>query len=805
MELVRVLMTIPLVVIVFASLYLAAHFRARYRPALFSATPGGLSERLLYPWRYLRPASRACPVCGQSNPPTAVYCTSALHPPNASNHLVAKGSPGPLLMREGTRVWGIRVLVGLILSAALWLNHPLAIYAVLTATVLWILVPLMICSRAGCGVFLLISAVLAAFVGCACFLTSPTLSSWLASRVTSLPAMVSIGSLHIPMGSGVVTPGALLINGVCVAAALLGVLLSFVSNARRRAPDFDGPIVVAIVGILFSAFFLYVVSTWQGISGLAFLYRLLMAVSFGWLLLAFAGRAIVRALPLVKKRATGNVLPRSTLPNIPRLNAPLRPFIPPRGRSGGLYTLVDQIAHNLEVMGILTVYAVQAAIVGLANVLAGAVTVVLRALWILVDFLLQIVRWIAQFIRAAVVVLVKDLALSLLPLVRLAALGFRVTLYGPALVLAGCFLVAASADAAHLYLGNGHLPLILLACEAWAAGAACFAVGAVLYVDRSLLTAFFDLMREYAANAILLFALYLDVYGLERRVLDAPSHFGIIAWSLNAFLAVIVIVQLLSRRVRQNSPATSSPRGASRLLYSVVTIGLVVLTVYGFIASVGTLPRSFPTASQSAILFSLGGAPESPSAADRPVNYLYAANWSHGMDGWQGSKQWSASGGKLVSTSKVKCCLNPSAYVVLAPVDLKNTPNYAVQANIQITQSGDTKNGCYFGLLVRATAQGTGYAGGISAIDSSHLGEAAYVQRLQAKPNQSPYLGQVPYRLFQGSHTYRIEVADHLIRFFVDAHQLVQVSDTAYSLGGQVGLIDYACGLSVSSFTVSSL
>lgn len=785
------------------SFYLAARFRASNPAALSGAISPGLSERLLYPWRYFAPPTRVCPVCGHANPPTAIYCTNTLHPPDQSNQLAMRGTPGAWLLRERTRVWGARVLIALIVLAALWVGQPLAIYAVLIVSCLWIAAPAMTCARAGLGAFVLVVAVVATSVGLACFTSSPEVSAWLTSRAVIGPVALRIGSLPIAFGGGAVAHTALLITGLCLVAVLVGVLLGFASQVNHRAPDFDGPVTVAIVGVILSACFLYVVSGGQGILALAQMCRLLIVVSCGWLALAFVERAIVRALPRVKKRTAGNILP--TIPGLPRLKSPPKPYIPPRATSRGVNALFDQLARNVEVIGIQTVYAVQVTVVGLTNVAAGLANFTVKAIWTLLDLLLQIVRWIVEFLRAAAIVLVKDLLYSLPALARLATLGFRVSLYGPALVLVGCVLAAASADAGILYLSQGHVPLILLACVAWLGAVICFALGAALYVDRSLLTAFFDLHNEYISQGILLFPILLDVYGIERRVLGQPSHFGLVSWSLNIFLVVTVLVQLLRRLTQRGMPVVSTPGKASRLLYATMAVVLLVAAVYGIVGSSALLPRVFPASSQESIFFSLRGMASPTSTTVPPGTRLYLANWSPGLGGWQGGSQWFASGGTLQSTGKARCCLAPTTYMILAPVDLKNTPNYAVQARVRITRSSDAQNGCYFGVLAHATVYGAGYAGGIKGDGTSHQRPAAYIQRLQANQGQSPYLSQFSFQLDPAWHIVQLEVHGHTISLFVDGRRLVQVIDSTYMFGGRVGLIDYACQLTVSSFSVSSL
>lgn len=82
------------------------------------------------------------------------------------------------------------------------------------------------------------------------------------------------------------------------------------------------------------------------------------------------------------------------------------------------------------------------------------------------------------------------------------------------------------------------------------------------------------------------------------------------------------------------------------------------------------------------------------TAVPAPTRLPYTADWSSGLNGWTGGQGWTTSQGKLLSKE--------GADVIVAPLDLTSTNNYAVDADIQFIRPGCC--GSSFGLVVRNSA-----------------------------------------------------------------------------------------------------
>lgn len=161
----------------------------------------------------------------------------------------------------------------------------------------------------------------------------------------------------------------------------------------------------------------------------------------------------------------------------------------------------------------------------------------------------------------------------------------------------------------------------------------------------------------------------------------------------------------------------------------------------------------------------------------------YRADWSAGLNGWNGSEGWITSEGKLLSTD--------GADRILAPLDLTSVDNYAVEADIALVR-GDFGG---FGLVVRVQPDGKAYRiGHDRSAGTAFL--AANNTELEARPYQP---GEV-------SHRYRVEVRENSITVFVDGAPTLSALDNTYLSGKRVGLFCYnGAQLSVRSFAVTAL
>jgi hypothetical protein len=108
--------------------------------------------------------------------------------------------------------------------------------------------------------------------------------------------------------------------------------------------------------------------------------------------------------------------------------------------------------------------------------------------------------------------------------------------------------------------------------------------------------------------------------------------------------------------------------------------------------------------------------PPPPTATPRPEpgDVLYRPDWGTGLAGWAGPSDWKTVGGMLVNAGSGQ----RSASVIVAPYQ-PDTPDYAIEAEIQFVQLGDYTGG--FGIIARQEGRGEqdGYMGGVAVQTST--------------------------------------------------------------------------------------
>ncbi len=141
---------------------------------------------------------------------------------------------------------------------------------------------------------------------------------------------------------------------------------------------------------------------------------------------------------------------------------------------------------------------------------------------------------------------------------------------------------------------------------------------------------------------------------------------------------------------------------------------------------------------------------------------LYQSDWSHGLAGWQVSAGWKLTHGWLQSD------LSEGNFITLPYTPM--VPNYALEVRFQIVSV--PQNGGSFVITANRVRGKDGYTAGILGL----LGPGTHSQF--ANPQVQVYLNPIDsmssnmvvsdYEPGFGSHTYRIEVQDSQVRFFID-------------------------------------
>jgi 3-keto-disaccharide hydrolase len=193
--------------------------------------------------------------------------------------------------------------------------------------------------------------------------------------------------------------------------------------------------------------------------------------------------------------------------------------------------------------------------------------------------------------------------------------------------------------------------------------------------------------------------------------------------------------------------------------------------------------------------------PPQPSPP-KPGTVLYQADWSGGMNGWNGSDDWQPSNGTLTNNGQKGGSISLAPY---SPGD-HNIANYAIEAQIQFLRYSDAGNlgGLdSFGIIARSDGQ-NGYtfaycasAGIASCGSNSH---EMFISN--GNQNIAEYAVDQPDTNW---HTYRMEVNGNNIKVFIDGRLFLKGTDTTYSLGGQVGLFSNRSQIIAQSFKVIAL
>lgn len=181
----------------------------------------------------------------------------------------------------------------------------------------------------------------------------------------------------------------------------------------------------------------------------------------------------------------------------------------------------------------------------------------------------------------------------------------------------------------------------------------------------------------------------------------------------------------------------------------------------------------------------------------QPGTVLCKEDWQNGMDGWSGTSDWKIAGGMLVNDGTAPSNYN---HTLLAPCQI-STSNYAVEAKIQYI-----KGGYGFGVLSRGGGD-NGYEGWIT-VDSISTGELA-AEIVYASQTPFDYIVQKPYAVDDAWHTYRLEVKDLNLAFYIDGTKIADTTDPTYLSAGRVGLtvngLWSGCQIYVKSFQVTAL
>jgi hypothetical protein len=175
------------------------------------------------------------------------------------------------------------------------------------------------------------------------------------------------------------------------------------------------------------------------------------------------------------------------------------------------------------------------------------------------------------------------------------------------------------------------------------------------------------------------------------------------------------------------------------------------------------------------------------AAAEETQNVLYEIDdWSEGTSGWAAAGQWKTAGGMLVTDGS-------SDSFAVAPVDLTDYPDYAIECEIQLLNpNSDTDV-----YLLARMINGSGYWAGFDSNNTRMIiGYGSYGKRGFAR---------VDFVLDGGWHKYRLEVRGNTLKLFFEGAEVARAMDNRALEPGTVGIY---CGngqIDVRSFRVIAL
>ena len=135
---------------------------------------------------------------------------------------------------------------------------------------------------------------------------------------------------------------------------------------------------------------------------------------------------------------------------------------------------------------------------------------------------------------------------------------------------------------------------------------------------------------------------------------------------------------------------------------------------------------------------------------------------------------------------------------LIAPASCQpKTADYAVEAKIQVVQSGDNYSG--FGINVRGIPSSTDEPGYSTYIDPSSTGGA------EISVVGGDVIKSAPFNPGTGFHVYRAEVKGNSITFLIDGSMVLSVVDNRFISAGEVGLWCANAQIELSSFKLVKL
>ncbi len=182
---------------------------------------------------------------------------------------------------------------------------------------------------------------------------------------------------------------------------------------------------------------------------------------------------------------------------------------------------------------------------------------------------------------------------------------------------------------------------------------------------------------------------------------------------------------------------------------------------------------------------------------------LYQADWLHGLSGWQGTQGWKVVQGQLEADA------NGPATITI-PYKPQVT-DYAIEVRIQVVRLLRPLGG-YFTLFASNQPGKDGYQAGVNNLEGAtsrpngaHPQAQVFIDPISSMPLTS--FRPVDYEPGFKLHTYRVEIQENQVSYFIDGTLIATVSSTQTSSlsNAPIGLGCSLVVLRVSSFRIIAL
>ncbi len=233
------------------------------------------------------------------------------------------------------------------------------------------------------------------------------------------------------------------------------------------------------------------------------------------------------------------------------------------------------------------------------------------------------------------------------------------------------------------------------------------------------------------------------------------------------------------------------------MLKRMLCVLLLVFSLLSLISCASNTSSTQPQGQQTKVS-ATPTVPTSPTPSVPKGTVLYRANWSHGMDGWQGPKAWTTVGGQLVTKSVATTS-------IVVPYKL-SVANYAIEARVQFAQM---LVNIHNGFIIYANEQPgkDGYQAQMYqfALRGAGMDAPGYIDIATDKLIISTFQ-QHDFQPGSSWHTYRIEVMGDQATLYVDGTESSTSTTQEDAISnGPLGLTGWGIDLRISSFVITAL